>query len=346
MKKIIIILVAFIVALNIYFMAIIHNLNEKLKEDRLLVVENYINGFHGDFSQQFQDVAKQLAYIHTVSSDGTGFVYKQQDNQVYIVTSYHTIKEHNSILVELYNQEARVAKVVGYDEVLDLAVLSFEVDYQVETIKVARSSNLEIAEYVLAVGMIGDIDLKDALAIGVISNTQHIDVAVLEDQSYYVQYIVSNIALQKGFSGGPLYNQAKELVAINQYRSLEHKNYTLSIPIEEASIVIDCLIEGKDIHRNGLEISGLAIAKMDNVMKSNLDLDISLTSGIYVQDVLFSSKVKEAGLLKGDVIISINDKEIHDTISLRQANYLNSDSLKIKVLRNQEVLELEVKTSD
>lgn len=346
MKKILILLMSLILILNFYLLYMVRKFDNNFKEKNSLIIENHVNGFHTDLTKTFKDINKKIAYIQTVSGIGTGFIYKQIDNKVYIVTSFHNIKDHLNFTLSIYNQKHLPSILVGYDEVLDLAVIEAELDYQVDKVKVGNSDLLKQGEYVVAVGAIENLEFKDALSFGIVSNPSRRIVKVVDDKEYIVDTCLGNINLNRGFSGGPLFNQFGELVAVVNYRLENQNNYVLTIPINEAGLVIDKIISEVKVQRLGLELYGLNIKDMDNIQKSNLNLDISITNGVYVEEVLPDSFAKKIGIIKSDVVTSINDVEIDSYSKLRLFNYLNTDNLKINIIRNHESLTLEGKIND
>lgn len=344
MKKIIFLIVIILLILNIYLTYNLFKIKENFSKKDPLIIENNVNGFHTDLTKAFKEVNQEMVYIQTVNTLGSGFIYKQDNKQVYIVTSFHNIKDHQNFTVNLYNNNFVLGDLVGYDEVLDLAVIKIELDYQVPVVKIGNSDLIRQGEYVIAVGVVEEIEFKDSLNLGVVSNASKNIIRNLKNDDYLVEFILTSINMGKGFSGGPLYNQAKELIGINNYHIKNNQNYSLAIPINEAVVVIEEIIKNKEVKRIGFEIDGIAIKDMDNILKSNFDLELTNDKGIYVRNVL--NYFKKAEIMKGDIILNINDIEINSVSDLRIFNYNHSQELKIKLIRNNEEFVLEVKLDD
>lgn len=264
--------------------------------------------------------------IGKVSSTGSGVIMRKDG---YIVTNLHVVKDAQTIEVVLNNRKkSLVAKLIGSDPSTDIAVLKIDAD-NLPAINVANSDDLEIGEWVLAVG--NPFNLTSTVTAGIVSAKGR-NINIVNNQFPIESFIQTDAAINPGNSGGALVNLKGELVGINTAifsQTGSYAGYGFAIPANIVSKVVKDLIDFGQIQRgySGLEASDLD----ENGEKLN-----KINEGAMVVDVYDESPAGKAGLKSGDVITKIQDRSIISkaTFDEHMSYYRPGDKIKINYLRN------------
>lgn len=264
--------------------------------------------------------------IGKVSSTGSGVIMRKDG---YIVTNLHVVKDAQTIEVVLNNRKKSLAaKLIGSDPSTDIAVLKIEAD-NLPAINVANSDDLEIGEWVLAVG--NPFNLTSTVTAGIVSAKGR-NINIVNNQFPIESFIQTDAAINPGNSGGALVNLKGELVGINTAifsQTGSYAGYGFAIPANIVSKVVKDLIDFGQIQRgySGLEASDLD----ENGEKLN-----KINEGAMIVDVYDESPAGKAGLKSGDVIIKIQDRSISSkaTFDEHMSYYRPGDKIKINYLRN------------
>ncbi|MDQ2696562.1 MAG: DegQ family serine endoprotease [Pseudomonadota bacterium] len=228
---------------------------------------------------------------------GSGFVISPDG---YILTNAHVVKDADTIMVRLHNRQEKTAKVIGVDERTDVALLKIDAR-DLPTVRIGDSDGLEVGEWVLAIG--SPFGLEYTATQGIVS-------AVSRNLPYdaYVPFIQTDVAVNPGNSGGPLFNTAGEVVGINSQiysRSGGYMGLSFAIPINTAMQVADQLKAHGQVTRGWL---GVVIQNLDAELAQSFGLDRA--RGALVSQVLADSPAARAGVQTGDVIIDFNGKPV------------------------------------
>ncbi len=230
---------------------------------------------------------------------GSGFII---DSSGYIVTNHHVIDEAKTITVTLNDQREFEATVVGSDERSDLAVLKIEAT-NLPAVKLGESENLKVGEWVLAIG--SPFGLQYSVAAGIIS---YMGRALPTEGSNYVSYIQTDVAINPGHSGGPLFNLAGEVIGINSQiftNSGGSIGLSFAIPVDVAKNVVAQLRENGTVQRGWMGVG------IDNVNQELADaFNLDRPHGALVNDVIKGGPAEAAGIATGDVITSFNGHDV------------------------------------
>ncbi|MFH1327168.1 MAG: trypsin-like peptidase domain-containing protein [archaeon] len=158
-----------------------------------------------DFSGIIEDAIKGVVTIRTNVGQGTGFIIT---NGGYVVTNSHVLSGANQIIAITYDQESVNAEFIGYDPILDIALLKIEGDH--ERLKLTDSDKVQIGEKVIAIG--NPLGLQFSVSEGIVSGTHRIGPNRIE------AYIQTDAALNPGNSGGPLINKEGKVIGINNFK--------------------------------------------------------------------------------------------------------------------------------
>ncbi len=238
-----------------------------------------------------------------IQSLGSGFIISKDG---YIMTNYHVIEGADEVIVRLNNRKTYEAQVVGSDKASDIALI--KVDAQdLPTVKIGKSSELKIGEWVLAIG--SPFGFESTVTAGIVSAKRR----ALPSENY-VPYIQTDVAINPGNSGGPLFNLDGEVVGINSQifsRSGGFMGLSFAVPIELAMNVSDQLRTSGHVSRGYL---GVLIQDVDHNLAESFGL--SQPKGALVAKILPGSPAEKAGLQVGDVILKYNDQELRESSQL------------------------------
>lgn len=243
------------------------------------------------------------APISEAFSLGTGFVI---DAEGYVITNYHVIREADEIFVRLYDRREVQAKLVGFDERTDIALLRVEAD-DLHVVQIGSSKDLQVGEWVLAIGE--PFGLEYTATKGIVSAKHR---SLPSDP--YVSFIQTDVPINPGNSGGPLFNLDGEVVGINAQiysRSGGYMGLSFAIPIENAMHVVQQLRSTGEVIRGML---GVQIQEVSYALAQSLDME--KPRGALIARVFENSAASKAGLQEGDVIIKFDDTNINNASDL------------------------------
>lgn len=275
--------------------------------------------FDEEFGQFFD---RQREFTQT--SLGSGVIV---DNTGYIITNYHVIKGADEIKIKLYDKRVFDGTVIGYDAKTDIAVVKIKAD-GLRSIKWGDSDKLKVGETVIAIG--NPYGLNLTVTSGIVSATGRANVGI----SDYEDFIQTDAAINPGNSGGPLVNVYGELVGINTAIFSTTGGYQgigFAIPSNMAKVVMENLIKHKKVVRGWL---GVTVQDMDSEMAKALNMrDIK---GAVITDVHEGSPAEKAQLMRKDIIVMFDGKEVEDSAHLRNlvVSTPPGKTVKIEIIRD------------
>lgn len=228
---------------------------------------------------------------------GSGFIVSPDG---YILTNAHVVANADEVTVRLTDRREFQAKVVGIDERTDVAVLKIDAN-NLPTVRIGDPSRLRPGEWVLAIG--SPFGFENSATAGIVSATSR---ALPSDN--YVPFIQTDVAVNPGNSGGPLFNMRGEVVGINSQifsRTGGYMGLSFAIPIDVAINVQKQLIETGRVVRGRI---GVTIQDVNAQLAESFGLD--RPRGALVASVDRDGPAAKAGIQPGDVILSVNGKPI------------------------------------
>lgn len=263
---------------------------------------------------------------------GSGFIVSPDGT---ILTNAHVVDGADQVTVKLTDKREFKAKVLGADKASDVAVLKIEAK-DLPSVKVGSASNTRVGEWVLAIG--SPFGFENSASAGIVSAKSR----SLPDGSY-VPFIQTDVAVNPGNSGGPLFNMAGEVIGINSQiysRSGGYQGLSFAIPIELAMNVEHQLVTSGKVQRGRL---GVTIQEVNQSLADSFGL--KKPAGALVAGVEKGSPAAKAGLEPGDVILGINGREIANSAELPAvvAGMSPGQGAKLQVWRNGASREIEVK---
>ncbi|QFU16022.1 DegQ family serine endoprotease [Microvirga thermotolerans] len=238
------------------------------------------------------------------NSLGSGFVI---DPSGIVVTNNHVIGDANDISVIFSDGTRLKAEIVGKDSKVDLAVLKVKTDKPLKAVKFGDSDALRPGDWVLAIG--NPFGLGGSVTAGIVSaRGRNID------SGPYDNYIQTDAAINKGNSGGPLFNMKGEVVGINTAilsPTGGSVGIGFAVPASTAAPVIEQLRQYGETRRGWL---GVRIQSVDDATAEALGLGTA--RGALIAGVDEKGPAKPAGLDVGDVIVRFDGKEVKDSRDL------------------------------
>lgn len=262
---------------------------------------------------------------------GSGFIISEDG---YVITNAHVVNNATQIRVGLHDQREYQATLVGSDRATDIALLKLNaVDLPV--VKIGDSDVLRVGEWVLAIG--SPYGFEHTATQGIVSALAR----SLPDDTY-VPFIQTDVAVNPGNSGGPLFNTDGEVVGVNSQiysRTGGYQGLSFSIPINVAMSIADQLKDKGFATRGWL---GVAIQNVDQALAESFGL--KKPSGALVAQVTNDSPADKGGLLSGDIILKFNGKQVKYSSALPPlvGSVAPGNSVTVDVLRNGKAKQLEI----
>ena len=252
----------------------------------------------------------------------------------YILTNAHVVREAAEIVVRLHDRKEYVAELVGSDNHSDIAVLKVAAD-NLPHAKLGDSDAVKVGQWVLAIG--APFGLEQTATQGIVSAVSR---SLPNDT--YVPFIQTDVALNPGNSGGPLFNLAGEVIGINSQifsRTGGYMGLSFAIPINLADSIATQLKTGGKIQRGWL---GIGIQELDRDLAKSFKLE--QPTGALIRNVEPNSPANAAKLQSGDVILSYNGKTVNrssDLPPLVAATQIG-DTVPVTILRNGKKQQLQI----
>jgi serine protease Do len=259
----------------------------------------------------------------------------------YILTNHHVIKDADEVSIKLSNNTEYPAKVIGFDQGTDLALLKIESKILLVYAKFGDSNKSRIGDIVIAIG--NPFGLGGTVTTGIISSKGR---DLNSNGSLVDDFIQTDAAINSGNSGGPMFNINGEVIGINTAiisPSGTNAGIGFAIPSNTASKVIDQLKKHGKITRGLLKIK---IQDLTQDISEAMDLKVS--SGVLVSEVEKDGPADKAGMKIGDVIVKINNIEIKNVRKLQIAisEMPINKELFVTVIRNGKTMALKCKMID
>lgn len=294
----------------------------------------------GEFFDEFRDRLQrdQDEEPRQATSLGSGFIIAADG---FVVTNNHVIENSDEITVILEDGTEYIATLVGGDKRSDLALLKIEADEPLPFVAWGDSEKDRIGDWVMAVG--NPYGLGNTVTAGIISGRNRAVGGTGPD----VDYIQTDAPINRGNSGGPLFNMAGNVIGVNSAilsPSGGNIGIGFSIPSTYASYAISQLKEHGRIRRGWL---GVFISPFDEEAAKSLGIK-EITSGVLVNELQEGSPAEKAGLEVGDIIYKWDGKDVEDQRSLQQVVALTpvGKTVKVQILRDGEKKIVDVVTGE
>jgi serine protease Do len=263
---------------------------------------------------------------------GSGFIIS---NDGLILTNAHVVEDAAELVVRLADKREFKGKVLGTDKLTDVAVVKIDAK-DLPALRLGSSDKLRVGEWVAAIG--SPFGLESSVTAGIVSAKSR----NLPDDRL-VPFIQTDVAVNPGNSGGPLFNMAGEVVGINSQifsTSGGYMGLSFAIPIDLAVKIKDQLVKDGKVSRGRL---GVGIQGMDQALAETFGL--KSPQGALVSKVEPGLAAAKAGLKEGDVILEFDGKPLKDSAELPAlvAESRPGAEVKLKIWRDRAEKTLELK---
>ena len=239
---------------------------------------------------------------------GSGVIINAEKG--YALTNNHVIDNADKITVTLNDGREFKAKVIGKDEMSDVALIQLENPKNLTEIKMADSDKLRVGDFTVAIG--NPFGLGQTVTSGIVSALAR---STGSDSGAYENYIQTDAAVNRGNSGGPLINLQGELIGINTAiisPSGGNAGIAFAIPSNMANNLVGQILEHGEVRRGLLGIKGGEL---------NADLakafNVNAQQGAFVSEVMPNSAADKAGIKAGDVITAMNGQKVSSFAEMR-----------------------------
>ncbi|MDA3886517.1 MAG: trypsin-like peptidase domain-containing protein [Candidatus Delongbacteria bacterium] len=297
----------------------------KVKKQKVKTVFDNDPFFSNFFPPQYRNKA--------MPSAGSGFIYSPDG---YIVTNNHVITGAKQIVITTTEGEEYQAKIIGFDERSDIAVLKIDV----EDHNFAKTSDEELirGEWVIAFGNpygLFEYVNNPLITVGVISGVDINFGFSTKDRHFYEGMIQTDASINPGNSGGPLVNSDGEVIGMNTMIYSKEGGGSIgigfAIPIKKITSIANTLIEKGVIDRNfyfGFKLADLP-----------LGTDKERPNGVLVEVIQQDSPAEKAGFKKNDIIIAVENVKINNYYDMGKAlleakDYKVGDRVEFIVMRD------------
>ncbi len=265
---------------------------------------------------------------------GSGVIISEDG---YIITNNHVVDGASTLRVKLYDGGTYDAEIIGTDPTTDIALIKIEKD-DLPTVPFGSSDDLRLGEWVLAIG--SPFDLQSTITAGIVSaKARQLD--VIPSDFRIESFIQTDAVVNPGNSGGALVNVRGELIGINtliKSQTGSYIGYSFAVPESIVRKVATDLREFGVVQRALLGVQFITVTE-ELLEAQGKELGLTEVGGAYVASVVEDGAASEAGIRKGDVIISVDDIELGTKVNMQTliAKHRPGDKVKIGVKRDGKV---------
>ncbi|MCB1165211.1 MAG: trypsin-like peptidase domain-containing protein [Leptospiraceae bacterium] len=257
---------------------------------------------------------------------GTGFILSSDG---YICTNYHVVAQMDSVKVTI-NGEQRLARIIGSDELTDIALLKVDGVSGLKPVHLGDSDKVQVGDWAIAIG--NPFGLDRTFTVGVVSSVSRNEIDQLGNS-----HIQTDASINPGNSGGPLINLDGEVIGVNRMIYSEsggNMGIGFAIPINTARAVLQQLREKGKVSHGYLGVN----------IRAGVRISPGPGFGVYVQSVTDDGPAKEAGIQPGDFILYVGDQKINEFSDLirKVAAMAPGDKVAVKLWRKGKQLTVNV----
>ncbi len=273
---------------------------------------------------------------------GSGVIVRKSGKTVYVLTNNHVAGNATTIKIKLNDDREFDGKLVGADERMDIALVSFETaDSDIAIASLGDSDSVQQGDIVLALG--SPLGYFASVTQGIVSATGRSGTQI----GSISDFIQTDASINQGNSGGPLVNIYGEVIGINTWiasSSGGSQGLGFSIPINNIKTAIDQFISKGKVSYGWL---GVSLVGTTDEYKKDLGIPVS-QNGSFVAEIFMDSPAMKGGMQAGDYIISLNGKEVKGTDQLvRDVGSLRAgETARFTVLRGKSRVELSIKIDE
>jgi serine protease Do len=282
--------------------------------------------YRDPFFREFFDIPKQVE--KEIKATGSGVIVDAQRG--YVLTANHVVAQISTVQITTRDGRRFAARLVGRDPATDIAVLQIQNPSGLKAIALGASDALEVGDFVIAIG--NPFGLGQTVTSGLVSALGRTGLG----KQGYEDFIQTDAAINPGNSGGALVNLQGELVGINTAIISPgggNVGIGFAVPVNMARRVMEQIVATGKVERGRI---GIVMQDVNQIQGTH--------PGVRIAEVTKGSPAENAGLRKGDVVISANDMPIRSAAQLRNAIGLArvGERVRLAVLRDRTRLDFAV----
>ena len=256
-----------------------------------------------------------------VAHVGSGVIFRQDG---YIITNNHVIAGAKEIIVSLSDGNTVNGTLIGTDEMTDIAVVKVDAK-NLPVAELGDSDEVVVGEPAIAIGNPMGLEFQGSVTVGVISALNR----TLDLNDRRVKLFQTDAAISPGNSGGALVNADGEVIGINSAKlaTTGVEGMGFAIPINTVKTIVNELMDKGYVAR-----PYLGVTIFDKPTAARYGYQLSIDKGVYVFQVGLDSPAGRAGFQRGDIILSIDGKEVNSVSDVRNAVAAHKVGDKVKVL--------------
>ena len=240
----------------------------------------------------------------TSTAQGSGIIISEDG---YIITNSHVTGNSSNYMVTVVtnDQKEYPAKVIGFDTRTDIAVIKIDAK-GLKAAQFGNSDQLQVGEWVLAIGNPGGLEFSNSLTRGSVSAVNR----VVASANSQVKYIQTDAAINPGNSGGALLNMYGQVIGINSAKITDYEGIGFSIPSNTAKTIVDDII--KKGYVSGRVKMGISVRALSAYEAQANDVP----QGLLISEISSDSNATERGLVVGDIITKFDNVSTSTTSAL------------------------------
>jgi serine protease Do len=265
---------------------------------------------------------------------GSGFIISPDG---YVLTNNHVIADATEVVVRFNDESTAKGKVIGSDPRTDVALVKIQDDRTFPFVQFGSSSDLEVGDYVVAIG--NPFGMNNTVTAGIVSaKGRQIGAGIYDD------FIQTDASINPGNSGGPLFNLKGQVVGINTAINAYGQGIAYAVPIDLVKDRIDELKTSGTIARGYL---GVTLQTADKLLLESMKVPAG-TGGALITNVTDGTPAAKAGLQEGDFIVDVDGKPVKnsDELRMRIGSYHPNETVALQLYRNGAKKDMKVKLGE
>ena len=308
-----------------------------------------------DLKNAISEVYDTAVYIEVTgsrtASSGSGFIYKKDDKNGYILTNYHVIEGGSKYTVTFSDGSEEEATLINGDEYYDIAVLKVSTTNIKKAAILGDSSNVELGDSVFTLGAPLGKDYIGTITKGIISGINRMVPVKLSNGTYLMEVIQTDASINNGNSGGPICNIRGEVIGITSSKLIGSgvEGMGFAIPINVVKELIQDIESGNKLERPYL---GVQLVDLTNTFALQYYYNIRISNDVQFGAVLSyieeNMPAEKSGLKVGDVIIEIDGEKVNDVTHFKYILYKHKigDKITVKYYRENKIEETTIELTE
>lgn len=278
-----------------------------------------------------------------ISGEGSGVIYKKDNQYAYIVTNNHVVSGAASLDIQLADGSKVSGELVGADAYSDIAVIRIAASKAPAVAHFGDSSKVNVGETAIAIGSPLGTDYANSVTQGIISSlSRNVNLTTDDGQAVSTNVLQTDAAINPGNSGGPLINIEGQVIGITSSKisvsgeaGVSVEGMGFAIPANDAVKIIEQLEKNGSVSRPALGIQMTNLSNLSSYGVNRLNIPDNVTGGVLVRSVQ-SGMPADGKLQQNDIITKVDDTDINTTSDLQSALYSHSlnDNIKITFIRD------------